>query len=197
MLGVGRPTLRVALKALNILGIIINRHGDGNYLTDDSNIWPIEPLSVFFSIKKGALIDLYEARKGLEISSVSLAALRRTGQDLEKMRLALEKMRENLDDYDRFYAYDMSFHRAVLRSGQNDIIIDLLTKIYRLCEETRNVLWKTADSYEVHPDRDYEKHEHLFSLIEKQDGEGAARCISDHMDEVIQRYRKGLFREKK
>ena len=55
MLGVSRPSLREALKALSVLGIIENRHGEGNFLSEDHRSWPSEPLSIFFSIKKGAL----------------------------------------------------------------------------------------------------------------------------------------------
>jgi GntR family transcriptional repressor for pyruvate dehydrogenase complex len=197
MLGVGRPTLREALKALKVLGIVHNRHGAGNFLTKELDDWPIEPLSVFFSIKKGALIELYEARKGLEISAVSLSAVRRSEVDLKVIQSTVEKMRNALDDYNRFYNHDTEFHRAIVASTQNSIIIDLMEKIYRLCIETRKILWETAGTYEIYPTHDLEKHEELLAYIEQKDSEAAVRCVSSHMDEIIQRYKKGLNYEKR
>ena len=84
LLNVSRSSLREALKALSILGVIENRHGDGNFISASPNDWPMEPLSIFLSVKRGAMIDLIEARQGLEIAVAELAALRRTADDIER-----------------------------------------------------------------------------------------------------------------
>lgn len=193
MLGVGRQTLREALKALSILGIIVNRHGEGNFLSDDPNDWPMEPLSVFFSVKKGALLDLYEARKGIEMSSVSAAAERRTDEDIEKQRAALEAMRAAVDDYQLFYTLDFDFHRAIAAATGNPIIIDWTEKLYRLCQETQQILWDTADKYEVRPIDDLAGHEELLEHIINRDAEAASRCIAEHIGRVIERHKVGLI----
>ena len=59
-LNVSRPSLRVAIRALCLLGILENRHGDGTYLTN-SDQWPKESLSIILSLHKGALLDIFEA----------------------------------------------------------------------------------------------------------------------------------------
>ena len=51
MLNVSRPSLRIAIRALSLLGIFENRQGDGTYLCHIEQ-WPIEPLSIMLSIKK-------------------------------------------------------------------------------------------------------------------------------------------------
>lgn len=196
MLGVSRPSLREALKALSVLGIIVNKHGEGNFLSDDQNSWPNEPLSIFFSLKKGALVDIYEARKGMEMHAVALAAERRTPEDLNAIKAALKQMRQTIDDHEQFFIYDKVFHLAITAATKNEIIIDLLGKIHKLSFETRDLLWKTANKVEVDTRSDLAKHEKLFALIAAGDAEAAAKTIGRHLDEVLQRLKRGVVRGK-
>ena len=50
MLGVGRPALKQAISALEVLGIIRSRQGDGNYITADT-VEVINPLAMQFYLK--------------------------------------------------------------------------------------------------------------------------------------------------
>jgi len=91
ILNVSRPSLRVAIKAMSLLGILENRQGDGTYLTT-SDEWSIEPLSIILSVKKGALLDIFEARESIENSCAGFAALRRDEEDLKELQKALDGM---------------------------------------------------------------------------------------------------------
>lgn len=195
MLGVGRPTLREALKALSVLGIIVNKQGEGNFLSDDYRSWPSEPLSIFFSIKKGALIDIYEARKGIEMQAVALAAKRRTPEDLENMDQALKMMRQSKHELDLYYRYDMDFHISIAVAAQNEILIDLIKKIHKVSFDTRNVLWRTADHVKMDVNQDLAKHEELMWLITEGNAKAASKHAGQHLDMVLQRLKKGVTRE--
>ncbi|WP_457553661.1 FadR/GntR family transcriptional regulator [Desulfobacula sp.] len=197
MLGVSRPSLREALKALVVLGIIINKQGEGNFLSENNDKWPTEPLSLFFSLKKGALIDIIEARKGIEMHAVSLAAERRTMEDINAIKAILKKMRQSLNDYDAFLQYDMDFHLAISMATKNEIIIDLMEKIQKISFSTRNTVWQTADHIEFNIQSDLAKHEALMEFIVKGDAEKASRCIARHLDELLARLKRGVTREEK
>jgi len=197
LLGVSRPSLREALKALVVLGIIINKQGEGNFLSENNDHWPSEPLSLFFSLKKGALIDIIEARKGIEMHAVALAAERRTKEDINAIKAVLKNMRHSLDDYDAFLQYDMDFHLSISMATKNEIIIDLMEKIQKITFTTRNSLWQTADHIEFNIQSDLAKHEALMGFIEKGDAEKASGCIARHLDELLERLKKGVTREGK
>ena len=190
MLGVSRPSLREALKVLSVLGIIEHRHGEGTFLTEDRDNWPIEPFSVFFSIKKGALIDIYEARQGLEVKAAALAAERRTKEDLQKMTRAINKMKQSVGEVAMFLAHDLEFHRSLVSSTKNPVLIDLLEKIYKIHFETRDLLYATADNYEVNTQSDLEKHVQLLTHIAEGNAAAASQNIQDHLEEVQQRIMK-------
>lgn len=192
MLGVSRPSLREALKALGILGIIVNKQGEGNFLSENNTPWPTEPLSLFFSLKKGALIDIIEARKGIEMHAVALASERRTKEDISAMKAVLKNMHGSLNDYDAFLRHDMDFHLSISTATKNEIIIDLMEKIHKISFNTRDTLWKTADHYEINIKSDLAKHEKLLEYIVKGDAQNASKCIARHLDELLTRLKKGV-----
>ena len=190
MLGVSRPSLREALKSLSVLGIIEHRHGEGTYLTAEQDTWPIEPLSIFFSLKKGALIDVYEARMGLEKTTVELAARRRTQDDLENFKNILKKMRESIDDSTSFFKYDIKLHMAIVTSTRNPILIDLLQKIYKVHFETRNTLYSASETYEIDTRYDLSMHEELINHISDGNENAASENIHRHLLEVQERIKR-------
>ncbi len=196
MLGVSRPSLREALKALSVLGIIINKQGEGNFLSKNNDPWPIEPLSLFFSLKKGALIDIIEARKGLEMHAAALASERRTMEDINTIKAILKNMHESLNDYDAFLHHDMNFHLSIGMATKNEIIIDLMEKIQKISFNTRDTLWKTADHIEINIKSDLAKHEKLLEFIVSGDAQNASKCIAQHLDELLVRLKRGVTREK-
>ncbi len=54
-MGVSRPAVREALRALELLGIVKPVPGGGNYITEDLDTWLIEPLSILFKLNHGYL----------------------------------------------------------------------------------------------------------------------------------------------
>ena len=52
-MGVSRPAVREALRALELLGIIKPVPGGGNYIADDLDSWLIGPLSILFKLNNG------------------------------------------------------------------------------------------------------------------------------------------------
>src|SRR3954463_12559483 len=88
-LGISRATLSQALVALEVIGVVVVRHGDGTVLTERARTAP-----VIEAIRAHAdrLPEIIEARDALESKLASLAASRRTEADLVAIRAALAAM---------------------------------------------------------------------------------------------------------
>lgn len=188
LLNVSRSSLREALKALSILGIIENRHGDGNFITASSTDWPMEPLSIFLSVKRGAMIDLIDARQGLEITAAELAARRRTDTDIDHMNQAMQDMHTTQNKPELFYKNDLSFHRRLVAAANNPIIADLLEKIYTLSDATRMEIHHLDSHFYKYIGYDIGEHEKLLHSIKNKNPEDAVACMSRHMRSIRQRY---------
>jgi len=188
LLDVSRSSLREALKALSILGIIENRHGDGNFISASSTDWPMEPLSIFLSVKRGAMIDLIDARQGLEITAAELAARRRTQNDISRMNQAIKDMHATQDSPELFYIHDLRFHQHLVAAAQNLVVADLLQKIYTLSNATRMEIHHLDSHFYKYIRYDIGEHEKLLHNIENKRPEGAIACMTRHMKSIRQRY---------
>jgi GntR family transcriptional repressor for pyruvate dehydrogenase complex len=188
LLKVSRSSLREALKALSILGVIENRHGDGNFISASPDDWPMEPLSIFLSVKRGAMIDLIEARQGLEIAVAELAAQRRTADDIEGMSQSILKMQHSQDRPSQFYQDDLEFHQHLAAAAKNPVIEDLLEKIYALSNATRTEIHQFDRHFYAYIAFDISEHEKLFLSIKNRNPTEAVACMSRHMKSLKQRY---------
>jgi GntR family transcriptional repressor for pyruvate dehydrogenase complex len=184
ILNVSRPSLRVAIKALSLLGILKNRQGDGTYLTN-SDQWPIEPLSIMLSVKKGALLDIFEARESIENSCAGFAALRRDEEDLNELQKALDNMLSNINNPDKYIEHDLEFHKAVVFAAKNPVFVDLMEKIYKLLVETRNNNQKYPS--ELYREKNFQQHAAIFEGIKDGDGQKATRAMTYHMRHIRKR----------
>jgi GntR family transcriptional repressor for pyruvate dehydrogenase complex len=181
MLNVSRPSLREALRALSLLGIVDNRHGSGTYLASSPDRWPLEPFSILLSLNKGALLDIFEARKSLEGTVAALAARRRNDDDLKSMQEALGKMRVNVRNYGTYTKHELRFHKAIVEAAGNRVISDLMDKLYRLLIDTRKRVYRHASETPSYLDEDLRHHEEIFERIKSGDEQMAIRTMTDHL----------------
>ncbi|MFC1491196.1 FadR/GntR family transcriptional regulator, partial [Nitrospinota bacterium] len=89
-LGIGRASVREALRTLDSTGLIEVRSGQGAFLRNisvDPYLTSLrESLSFLLDVRDETLLELWEVRQGLEEQVASLAAQRRTDEDVEKLR---------------------------------------------------------------------------------------------------------------
>lgn len=181
MLNVSRPSLREALRSLSLLGIVENRHGSGTYLKNSADRWPMEPFSILLSLNKGALLDIFEARKSLEGTVAALAARRRNEDDLKIMEESLRKMRLNVGHYGIYTRHELRFHRAIVEAAGNRVIHDLMEKLYRLLIDTRNRAYRYASETLSYLDEDLRNHEEIFEHIKSGDEQLAMKAMTAHL----------------
>jgi GntR family transcriptional repressor for pyruvate dehydrogenase complex len=102
LLGVGRSSLREALRVLSTVGIIDVRHGDGMYVAATPAAPQVTPKAIFDATEQHALRNLVETRLGIELAAVTAATMRATDEDF----LTLQRM---LDDQESRLAEDCDF----------------------------------------------------------------------------------------
>ena len=74
ILDISRPSLREALRALSMLGVVDTRHGGGAYVTDLEARTLLAPLDFFLSLSEANLADAFESRRIVELEIVRKAA---------------------------------------------------------------------------------------------------------------------------
>jgi DNA-binding FadR family transcriptional regulator len=121
--GVGRSTIREAIRILANTGLVTVRQGSGTMVESQRGI--AEPLPQ--RLRRADAVDLDEVRQLLEIKIAEKAALLRTRKDIVKMKTLLEqrKTAAHSGDIQETIASDIRFHVAMAVAARNEILADL------------------------------------------------------------------------
>jgi GntR family transcriptional repressor for pyruvate dehydrogenase complex len=184
LLGIGRPSVREALSALGLLGIIEQRQGRGTFLVDRIDRLPVEPYLYQLMLTKERIFDdLLEVRELLEPAIAALAAERATEADLEEIRRSLELFElevEHGGDSEEAQAGAL-FHQALAKATGNQTLA-------RLVESLRGVLSATGSVLSEHErGASLEAHRALAKAVLSRDAAQAESLMREHLDDVSQR----------
>jgi len=119
-LGIGRSTLREAIRELAGKGVLETRQGAGIFVIalDASEDWSTV-------LKRASIVSVIEARIAIETEAASLAAERRTATDLRAMNRTLARRGQEMHSIEDHVDADMALHRSIIVGSHNDVLIEL------------------------------------------------------------------------
>lgn len=164
-LGVGRNTIREAVRVLVHVGMLETRQGDGTYVRARS-----DPGETLRRIDRVDLHDQLEVRLTLEIEAARLAAARRDKDDLTAMQQALAAREAAGSDIAERIRHDARFHGAIVDAAHNRMLAELYQHFAAAIRRTIERTEKDSDL----PEPTQADHTHLYDAIERGDGEAAA-----------------------
>jgi GntR family transcriptional repressor for pyruvate dehydrogenase complex len=177
ILGVSRSSLRQALMALRIEGLVDVQHGNGVYLLR-SPTDTIPPLAAELRQRDPELPSLGEVRNSLEALAAELAASRRNDDDLAEMVSGIRRMEEEIDAGEDGLGGDRIFHEAVLAAAHNPVLRDLLGAIRDGSARIATASLRRAGQ----PPRSLAAHRLILEAIVARDPELARRLMSVHLE---------------
>ncbi|MBF6320018.1 FadR family transcriptional regulator [Nocardia cyriacigeorgica] len=173
-LGVGRSTVREAIRELAGKGVLASRQGAGVFVTalDVSEEWDIV-------LRRATIASVIEARIAIEAEAAALAAHRRTPTDLRAIRRALAARSVAGQTVAEHVDADMEFHRAVLVAAHNDILVQLFDAFLP------RLRLAMIDMLEIRPvpseRADHAAHEQLADAIAARNPTAAAQFSRTHL----------------
>jgi GntR family transcriptional regulator, transcriptional repressor for pyruvate dehydrogenase complex len=179
-LGVSRPILREALRALTVLGVVEIRDRVGTIVRRPDPSVLNDFFTFAFAQQSDVIDDVMQARIAIECQAVRLAAERATVSDFEKLQQALARIVETIDDPDGGSAADFDFHRAVVNAGKSETLIVLhnsLSGILMRSHRSRRELLQAFDSMKTYL---IEDHRRIFDAIVDRDPEHAEKVLREH-----------------
>jgi GntR family transcriptional repressor for pyruvate dehydrogenase complex len=179
-LGIGRSTVREAVRSLAGMGLVQTRQGAGTFVQARE----IPEPDLASRLARAALLDVYEVRQGLEIQAARLAAQRRTDEDVARMNDALFR-RRRARQAGRMGAWvdaDLDFHRAVVTAAHNPVLSDVFNAFTGALRETLDVLSADPDlTRDGHDD-----HVALAASITRGDAGAAVMATSKILETVYE-----------
>jgi len=179
-IGVSRPILREALKALQVMNIIDIRQGAGAYIKSLEPGEVVEHLDIVFHLDASLYRDLYEARRLLESSIAAMAAQRISEGELEELEGNIREAAADMDNEEAFFERDMELHETILKASKNRIFpvfmrsVNSLALVYRKkTNALANIRHNTL--------RD---HERIFGALKARDPDAAQAAMAEHISNV-------------
>ncbi len=131
-LGVGKTSIREALKMLQAVGAVEIRQGHGTVLRSEPGPDMLTPLIFQLLLKDGTPTELIEFRKLVE-PSYSLCAMEKAGpEDLAALEAAVERLESNIRNSCQTADDDLAFHRVILAATRNPYMISIGNTILEL-----------------------------------------------------------------
>ncbi|OEF95578.1 FadR/GntR family transcriptional regulator [Desulfuribacillus alkaliarsenatis] len=186
-LGVARSSVREALRALELLGYLESRQGEGTFIKNHSNADIVESMAFFILKEKDTLDDLFEVREILECEMACLAAERATGDDIEKLEEILAKATEFVTAGKIPLAEDSDFHNALAEASRNDILMRVMHTIADFIRKGR----EGSLTIPGRPHKSIKDHYEILQAVKEQDGNKAREAMRKHLKTV----KKELFGE--
>jgi len=181
-LGVGRNTVREAVRALEHAGILEPRRGDGTYVRAASGL----DAAIGRRARTADALQVLEVRAVLERGAARIAAApRAAGRPdgdvaLAALRAALDAQEAAARDggEDDFRAADVAFHAELVRSAGNSLLAELYDGIDHVLVRTL-----ATDAHGRHH-RDVPGHREVVDAVAARDPDAAERAVEATMAAV-------------
>ncbi|MCG4545397.1 FadR family transcriptional regulator, partial [Clostridium perfringens] len=133
-LQVSRTSIREAMRALEVVGLIESRQGAGNYIREEFDDVLLEPLSIVFMLQNGTNKDIFELREVLELSTIFLSVMRISDEELKKLGELVERFKTSRDEEENV-KIDSEFHSIIVKGANNVLITNLLEGVSELVDK--------------------------------------------------------------
>ena len=176
-LGVGRNTVREAVRAMSHSGLLEVRQGDGTYVRATSEV-----SGAIRRLCGSELREALQVRRMLEVEGARLAATARTEADLARLR-DLHDQRDTAQResrFDDFVRADTEFHLTVVACGHNA----LLTELYRGLTEVVTASVAATAHEDLGPAERIE-HRGILNAIADRDPARAATEAAEFLDQLL------------
>ena len=185
LLGVGRSSVREALKVLQAIGIIEKQPGS----TAKFSKTCANSAALLFNMpnimSEFSLIELSEARETIEVSLAGLAARNAGKVQIDKLENVQKKFEKAVADnnFDDILDLDFEFHKTIADSSGNTFLSQMLMMLHDLIiagnERTlsrRNVQIAAED------------HKRIFNSVKAANEHEAANAMKLHMDDIRNKF---------
>lgn len=179
-LQVSRPAVREAFSALEMMGLIEVRPGEGTFVRSGEISAPFA-LLLAMQPDTTQVSEMLELRRPLEGEAAALAALRSTPEEQAQIERCLVRMEQDLQRPDLGDAADWEFHMAIAVASHNSLLIRVMSHLQDALkvavETTRHRLFQIEGMGQ----RLVEEHRTIFQAIRRGDAEAARAAMVLHI----------------
>jgi len=178
---VSRPTLREAIRALGVLGVLEIRHGGGVFVSQLGAAELLQPLTFFLTLRSAEVEKLYEARQLIE-GDIAARAARQAGEgDVAALGALIGEQEKLTASQEAYRDIDTAFHQRLAALADNEFLARAAQSLNILGLEFRKIASETPSviAQSIHD------HRAIVAALSQHDAEAARAAMVDHMAHVL------------
>jgi GntR family transcriptional repressor for pyruvate dehydrogenase complex len=176
--GVGRSSVREALRVLESNGLIASTRG--GFVVAAASRTLNKSIGLLLVLEEANLRELFELRRMLEVETAALAAARRRRRHLAQLAETIEEMEHGLADEDRYIAADVRFHLVLAEASGNRMVEHVMLAIRDLLRRALSTIYRIPESAA----QSIADHRAILAAVESTDVPRARAAMRDHLDSV-------------
>jgi GntR family transcriptional repressor for pyruvate dehydrogenase complex len=176
-LNIGRPSVREALRVLEVMGLIEIRQGQGTFVTAQSN--QSRPMRLLESMlqEDNHVVELLEVREFFEPQIASLAAQSATPEDIRSMEGVLARMEHAVAQGGSGVDENIEFHLALTRAVGNSVLLQVHQLLLYLSRDPVERFFQVPGRHQ----RSLEGHRQILQAVKDRDAEAAKQEMLEHL----------------
>jgi GntR family transcriptional repressor for pyruvate dehydrogenase complex len=176
-LNVARSSVREALRALELLGYLESRQGEGTFIKNRSSNEMIESMAYFILKEKDTLDDMFEVREIMECETVYLAALRATEEDIDRLEQIIQRACGSIKAGMMPLVEDIEFHYALAEASKNEVLLSVMNTISQFVRNGK----ENSLSLPGRPQMSINDHIEILTAIKEHDALRAREAMRNHL----------------
>ncbi len=180
ILDISRPTVREALRALSILGVLEIRHGGGVFVTSLEASELLTPLDFFVSLNSKNMGELFDARIEYEPMIASLAAERISDDGRNHLQDLLDAQLADPSNADTFHDTDIEFHKTFMDASGNAFLSRVGKMLQVLGDQGRRAFQKEEQTRR----QSIADHQVIMEAMHNRDAKAVESAMRQHMINV-------------
>ena len=181
-LGVGRNSVREAIKALESLGILETRRGVGVFVKEFSFQPLLDNLAYGLGDSLRDIEELREIRRVLETGLIGKTIAQISEADIAELRAVTERMRRRAERNESFVEEDQQFHELLFRCQNNRMLNGLIEVFWRAFYKASDF----ANLTNADPLSTWRDHHEIVEAIVARDVEKARTRLDEHYEGIKQ-----------
>jgi GntR family transcriptional repressor for pyruvate dehydrogenase complex len=181
LFGVGRSSVREAIKALDTMKYLDVIQGKGTFFKKDIPSDDQSLTNLKNALDSVAFSDLMEARVILESNAVELAAASADPKHIHGLQESVKKLQESEEDREKFIKIDLAFHLALAEATNNIVIYEMMKLLLERVHNHHLVYFGISSEMR---EKTILTANQILSYIIKAEGKKGAACMRRHLSLV-------------
>lgn len=182
-LGVGRSTLREAMRSLAFVGAVQSRQGSGTFVSTVEERAVDKLIGLSLMLQRSKVHEVIEVRRMLEVEAARLAAECHDATDRDDLEEVMRQMEASIGDPAEASRHDLKFHVRLAQASHNSVLLHFINGMRSLLE-----IWiNRAVNREIVVADIVREHNDVLRAVFQHNGERAAAAMFLHQTNAAER----------